>query len=222
VLLSVPLPAQVEELAHGTISGQPVHPDFRLWLTSMPSPVFPVPVLQNAIKLTSEPPKGVKANLARSYNQMSPGVLDSCPSKPNEWRRLLFALSMFHAVVQVRLATCSIDTPAAALGIVAVPALRCVVSVPSACHPGDMSAVLQAFSLVAAIPFSLGSLQLGPPGGLIQGVQSCMLVCFYDAGAPQVWLPGFQHPLRVQRERPGVQQQHAQHVPVSRPGRHSL
>lgn len=95
---------QVEELAHGTISGQPVHPDFRLWLTSMPSPVFPVPVLQNGIKLTNEPPKGVKANLARSYNQLGAEVLDSCPNKPNEWRRLLFLLSMFHAVVQVSVA----------------------------------------------------------------------------------------------------------------------
>lgn len=84
------------------IGSQAVHPDFRLWLTSMPSPVFPVPVLQNGIKLTNEPPKGVKANLARSYNQLSDGVLDSCPLRPNEWRRLLFSLTMFHAVVQVR------------------------------------------------------------------------------------------------------------------------
>lgn len=94
---------QVEELAHDSIGGQPVHPDFRLWLTSMPSPVFPVPVLQNGIKLTNEPPKGVKANLARSFNQLGPEALDSCPSKPVEWRRLLFSLSMFHAVVQVSL-----------------------------------------------------------------------------------------------------------------------
>lgn len=83
------------------IGSQAVHPDFRLWLTSMPSPVFPVPVLQNGIKLTNEAPKGVKANLARSYNQLPHDVLGSCPAKPNEWRRLLFALSMFHAVVQV-------------------------------------------------------------------------------------------------------------------------
>lgn len=91
---------QVEELAHG--SNQNVHPDFRLWLTSMPSPVFPVPVLQNGVKLTNEPPKGVKANIERTYNDAGVGVLDSCAAKPSEWRRLLFSLSFFHAVVQVR------------------------------------------------------------------------------------------------------------------------
>jgi dynein heavy chain len=80
-----------------------IHPDFRLYLTSMPADYFPVSVLQNGVKLTTEPPRGLKANMKRTYqNFTNPDVfLNEC-KKPNEWKKLIFGLSFFHAILQER------------------------------------------------------------------------------------------------------------------------
>jgi dynein heavy chain len=77
------------------------NPDFRLFLTSMPSKAFPVAVLQNSSKLTVEPPRGMKANIKRSYVSVTQEVLEET-SKPEIWRKLLFSLSFYHAVIQER------------------------------------------------------------------------------------------------------------------------
>ena len=96
----------VEELSKSKVRKEEgdggVHPNFRLWLSSMPSPDFPASVLQSGIKLTSEPPKGVKANVARTYADITEGPFEaSCPSNATAWKKLLFSLTFFHAVIQV-------------------------------------------------------------------------------------------------------------------------
>ena len=44
----------------------------------MPSPKFPVAILQNGSKMTVEPPRGIKANLLRSYVGFSDDFYMGC------------------------------------------------------------------------------------------------------------------------------------------------
>ena len=75
-----------------------VHPDFRLYLTSAPSETFPVSVLQVSVKLTTEPPRGLRANLKRTYLPFDDEYFDSVQKKNDAWHKLNFGLAFFHAV----------------------------------------------------------------------------------------------------------------------------
>ncbi|XP_041945152.1 dynein heavy chain 1, axonemal isoform X2 [Alosa sapidissima] len=77
------------------IDPEKVHRDFRVWLTSLPSNKFPVSILQNGSKMTIEPPKGIKANLLKSYLSLTEDFITSC-SKASQLKSLLFSLCLFH------------------------------------------------------------------------------------------------------------------------------
>lgn len=49
---------------------EPTNPDFRIWLTSMSVNYFPQMLLHQSLKITSEPPKGIKSSMIRSYHSV--------------------------------------------------------------------------------------------------------------------------------------------------------
>mmetsp|Transcript_9537 Transcript_9537/g.9129 ORF Transcript_9537/g.9129 Transcript_9537/m.9129 type:complete len:332 (+) Transcript_9537:4201-5196(+) len=78
-----------------------VDPNFRMWLTSTPTEKFPVSTLQNSVKMTLEPPQGLKLNLMRTYSIFDNKALNDC-KKPTEFKKILFGFAFFHAIVQDR------------------------------------------------------------------------------------------------------------------------
>ena len=59
-------------------------------------------MLQNGVKMTNEPPAGVRANVARSFANLVKEETWSGCTKPGVWKKMLTALCFFHANIQER------------------------------------------------------------------------------------------------------------------------
>merc|ERR1711871_1506234 len=75
------------------------HPRGRVFLSAEPSNGIPIGLLNRSIKLTNEPPGGLKANLKRAWCNFNREMIDESDSKS---RTILFALGNFHAVLMER------------------------------------------------------------------------------------------------------------------------
>ncbi|KAL4237693.1 Dynein heavy chain 14 [Mactra antiquata] len=87
-------------------SNDEIDPQFRLWLSSKPDPSFPISILQTGMKMTVEPPQGLKSNMLRAFGSGGTGVITEKMfedmSKGHAWKKLLFGLCLFNSVIHER------------------------------------------------------------------------------------------------------------------------
>lgn len=74
-------------------------PQFRLFLTSDPSKQIPIGLLERSIKLTNEPPAGLKANLQRAFAFFDKTEFED---KEVKVKTILFSLCYFHSMMLER------------------------------------------------------------------------------------------------------------------------
>jgi len=72
------------------------HPDFRLFISAEPSEGIPNGILERSIKLTNEPPQGLKQNLKRAFASFEK---DEFEFKDPKVKSIIFGLCHFHSVI---------------------------------------------------------------------------------------------------------------------------
>ena len=98
--LSLEFMAELEDILNP--KDKEIHPDFRLWITCEPHKEFPLGLLQMAIKVTTEPPKGVQAGLARTFSTMVNADFLEKVEPYEKWRNIVFTVCFMHSIVQER------------------------------------------------------------------------------------------------------------------------
>ncbi|OHS94615.1 Dynein heavy chain family protein [Tritrichomonas foetus] len=78
------------------ISLTKINENFRLWLSSDPNPKFPISVLQKSVKMTTESPSGLRANMTALLTAIPPETFDK---SANNYKSLVFALCFLHSVI---------------------------------------------------------------------------------------------------------------------------
>ena len=75
------------------------NPQFRLFLSSDPVDSIPIGLLERSIKLTNEPPQGLKPNMKRAWTSFSKEEIED---KDPKIKTILVALCYFHSVMLER------------------------------------------------------------------------------------------------------------------------
>jgi dynein heavy chain, axonemal len=84
-----------------TIGDSVIDSNFRLFLTTEPTNDFPISLLQRSMKVTNEPPAGLRAGLLHSYTSFVDQEKLERVDTP-QWRSLLFGLCFLHSTIMER------------------------------------------------------------------------------------------------------------------------
>lgn len=83
-----------------TLDEKAVNPNFRLFITTEPHKDWPVSIIEQCIKFTTEPPVGIKAGLKRSFLGMDQTRLDSVTAPA--WKKMVYATSFIYRALTER------------------------------------------------------------------------------------------------------------------------
>lgn len=70
-----------------------------MFRTAMPSEAFPISVLQNGMKMTIEPPKGLKSNLLRAFTSIDPEWFAESCTRSTECKQHFRRLDIYHSLI---------------------------------------------------------------------------------------------------------------------------
>ena len=98
--LSLEFMCEMEEILNP--KGKEIHEQFRLWITCEPNRGFPLGLLQLSIKVTTEPPKGIAAGMARTYSTLVTQDFLEKVEPYEKWRNIVFAVCFMHSIVYER------------------------------------------------------------------------------------------------------------------------
>jgi len=80
-----------------------INKEHRLFLTSMPCKRFPIPILQNGVKVAYEPPKGLKKNIIGSLMKIDEAALDAkMDFNLIKFKKLVFGALFLHGIILER------------------------------------------------------------------------------------------------------------------------
>ena len=95
--LSVSLLPDLEATLEQILVNNEYQDAFRLFLSAKPVDAFPISLLQKSLKMTQEPPRGIKPNMTRLYRNMGPHF--TVCEREKEFRKAVYGLCWFHTIL---------------------------------------------------------------------------------------------------------------------------